>query len=473
MPRHGCRELRRFRGWDRRRIEAFARQLPRWQCTAHVGAAPATCTPDELLTDQCPAAGRVSASLGLAPHRGTLAELMAKVWTAPAAPTVEIAVDQELARGTFAATYAGTYHNRSVAVKAHVGPERLDFMQECIIHNELYCADTGKRGARIPKLLAICHNVTGCHAQFLIMERLEKTLDKVTFTKRQFRGMVVSVAKLLQDLQARCQFLHGDMHDSNLMQKNAAWYLIDFGFSALQKGSTHLVGDMLLDSATSVGTLAAHARRDRGLPPAQHDPMLRAIATNSVKYQFNPSHDLRMLFFSFCRGLRDLDYRSKRRLPRPRAGFRAPHTFPSPAAYAQHVQRHVAVGMCVVALADQRTDTMVTRRRGEVGRVVHLKDLRVAWHEDPGAVPTVADPGSLLVVDDLVAPFPLQVSAAVPRAYHARILALVQRYTDGTAGGSLAWYEPSARGCHFPLYAGLYHSDPLFTPAAILQRFAD
>ena len=157
----------------------------------------------------------------------------------------------------------------------------LDFFSEMVLQSELFCGMRGQwgQGARIPKIHFTLWqtNPPPSFTNHLVgMESLNGTLFEAFGRDAGVGGdllkvalsAVMQIAELLKTLQRRYNFMHRDLHTSNIMYKlvggKVRWYIIDFGFARMD-----------LNGET--------------------------INKSNWKYddhEFNPSHDLRLLLMA-------------------------------------------------------------------------------------------------------------------------------------------------------------------------------
>ena len=485
---HECRALRTFktlptfRGWTPESIEAFSRQQPRWTVSV-IGAA----SPPDLRAFQSESLEYDTTLLYMLVQKYQQEPRVIVRLTQHGGATMDLKVTQ-LGEGITGTIFPGTYNKRPVAIKIdHAGHQsEVEFVTECLIQNELHCTDMVRGAARIPRLDAFCDNH---NLRFVAMERLEQNLVDFPFSARQFQRMVVGVATLLRDLQRRFQFMHGDLKEDNIMHKRKHWYLIDFGNSSLQLAGKRLTSTMAQEGQEMVRGWATAFRIEQekervhqpwGFPSDVRDKnnQRQGAGVRADADGFNPSADLRHLFFSFCMNS-DSEHPVKRQLPPPRHGFRAFHSFSSVPEYEKHVLANLRVGMRVVSRTDQGDGI----HQAESGRVVGLPTwswlklrwvggISVRWSHSGNTSPQ--EPRNLLVVEDDIEdpPFPLYVKPNIPRKYRALVSRLVNRYTTGEVPGSLSWYSDAEPIPFTRVRAGANHVDMEFTPDAILKHFA-
>jgi hypothetical protein len=183
-----------------------------------------------------------------------------------------------IAKGGFGSIHEAVLSDRDIVVKQNLEimssenkkktPEEIfyEHYKESIIHNELFCQMRGKFTkdmARIPKPLFMSkyiykpQNGSELHIPILGMEKIQYSMhsffDKVeddyinASSKAKVQATVdnvliyvmIHMAKLLDDLQERFEFVHRDLHVGNVMVdmtkqvEQLKVYIIDFGYSSL------------------------------------------------------------------------------------------------------------------------------------------------------------------------------------------------------------------------------------------------
>jgi hypothetical protein len=151
-----------------------------------------------------------------------------------------------IAKGTYAAVYRATRHDlrdpsrrekayTRVVVKCNFEPDDEGDFVETLVHAELFCElrrsewhgfwhqlavrkelPIGCKQPFIPKLLAF--GVTDVGRSLTVMQQVDCTLCKYakTASKEGMRQALVQVATLLEYLQDRFEFMHRDLHTSNV-----------------------------------------------------------------------------------------------------------------------------------------------------------------------------------------------------------------------------------------------------------------
>ena len=181
----------------------------------------------------------------------------------------------QIGKGSYGIVYEGKrgykrdgklIYNKNIAIKMLETPDINEFLNETIIHNELFCGMRGNwgKGARIPKLEFMgTYDIVGKKYYLVGMEELEGTgLHTFKTPTTLFAKQIKSIATLLDKLQKKFQFMHRDLHTGNIMYKGEKIYIIDFGMSTMKIGGNWI-------------------NRHAGVYGPYDN--------------FNPSHDLRML----------------------------------------------------------------------------------------------------------------------------------------------------------------------------------
>ena len=184
---------------------------------------------------------------------------------------------------------------RSVVVKEVRGEALSDDLEvEAQVHELVYAASLAVAGAaRVPEPLGF-RRLEPASAR-LVMERVEgESFDRLlrTMDCDTEQSVMHQVATLLEHLQRRLGFLHGDLHGKNVMvDASGTAFVLDFGLSRIVVDGAALCATCpLLAKYREFGAGCA----GDGAAAARCEHMTRALAT------LNCSHDLRRLATYHC-----------------------------------------------------------------------------------------------------------------------------------------------------------------------------
>ena len=197
----------------------------------------------------------------------------------------KVVLGSEIGSGSFGTIYKAvmtdtlTGYNKNIVLKSIVTRDPEEFLRESIIHMELFCGLRGQwgNGARIPKLEFISKYASARGEdgwKYIVgMEQLDGDgwdfLSNHGKNNKKLCPAIKSLSILLSKLQDKFEFMHRDFHLGNIMYKKLPnneirMYIIDFGLSTMK------INNKWLNRITKT----YHYKKT---------------------YDFNPSHDLRML----------------------------------------------------------------------------------------------------------------------------------------------------------------------------------
>ena len=197
----------------------------------------------------------------------------------------KVVLGYEIGSGSFGTIYTATMtdtltgYKKNIVLKSIVTREPEEFLRESIIHMELFCGLRGQwgNGARIPKLEFISKYASARGKdgwKYIVgMEQLDGDgwdfLSNHGKNNKKLCPAIKSLSILLSKLQDKFEFMHRDFHLGNIMYKKLPnneirMYIIDFGLSTMK------INNKWLNRITKT----EHYEKT---------------------YDFNPSHDLRML----------------------------------------------------------------------------------------------------------------------------------------------------------------------------------
>lgn len=157
---------------------------------------------------------------------------------------------KRIAKGANGSIYDGTFNGMDIVIKSiPLNTKNLDDnMLEMIIQAHLACGHNSELeqidSLLIPKIYFIAKSKNN---YFIGTEKLNGDLydfiksRTLIETKSQIvKELIFKISRTLLLLQKKCNFIHGDLHTSNIMYKgdikdpkNLEWYIIDFGMSAI------------------------------------------------------------------------------------------------------------------------------------------------------------------------------------------------------------------------------------------------
>ena len=197
----------------------------------------------------------------------------------------KVVLGRQLGSGSFGTIYTATMtdtltgYKKNIVLKSIVTRDPEEFLRESIIHMELFCGLRGQwgNGARIPKLEFISKYASARGKdgwKYIVgMEQLDGDgwdfLSNHGKNNKKLCPAIKSLSILLSKLQDKFEFMHRDFHLGNIMYKKLPnneirMYIIDFGLSTMK------INNKWLNRITKT----EHYKKT---------------------YDFNPSHDLRML----------------------------------------------------------------------------------------------------------------------------------------------------------------------------------
>jgi hypothetical protein len=197
----------------------------------------------------------------------------------------KVVLGYEIGSGSFGTIYKATMtdtltgYKKNIVLKSIVTRDPEEFLRESIIHMELFCGLRGQwgNGARIPKLEFISKYASARGKdgwKYIVgMEQLDGDgwdfLSNHGKNNKKLCPAIKSLSILLSKLQDKFEFMHRDFHLGNIMYKKLPnneirMYIIDFGLSTMK------INNKWLNRITKT----YHYEKT---------------------YDFNPSHDLRML----------------------------------------------------------------------------------------------------------------------------------------------------------------------------------
>ena len=197
----------------------------------------------------------------------------------------KVVLGYEIGSGSFGTIYKATMtdtltgYKKNIVLKSIVTRDPEEFLRESIIHMELFCGLRGQwgNGARIPKLEFISKYASARGEdgwKYIVgMEQLDGDgwdfLSNHGKNNKKLCPAIKSLSILLSKLQDKFEFMHRDFHLGNIMYKKLPnneirMYIIDFGLSTMK------INNKWLNRITKT----EHYKKT---------------------YDFNPSHDLRML----------------------------------------------------------------------------------------------------------------------------------------------------------------------------------
>lgn len=206
----------------------------------------------------------------------------------------KVKLGDKIGSGSYGDIFKAKYNGLNIIMKIpKIGKfEFEEYISETLVQNELFCKYRGTWGsdARIPKIeffakMKIGNKFVGVIAMEPLDRDINSLLDKATNSEKYelvFKNMIMKVGGLLKRLQKNDEFMHRDLHAGNIMYKKVGesykWYIIDFGMTVMK-----------LDG--------------KRINVHQSFPY-------SLVHEFNPSHDMRMLFSSMFDVFREnlLDY---------------------------------------------------------------------------------------------------------------------------------------------------------------------
>jgi len=169
-----------------------------------------------------------------------------------------IKIGGKLGNGSYGVVYAGKRgykidgkinYNKNIAIKVLQTPDVEEFVNETLIHNELFCGMRGNwgTGGRIPKIEFMASYDINGQKQFLVgMEPLDgEGFNTFRTSSKRFAKQIKSIATLLSKLQKKFKFMHRDLHTNNIMYKGDKMYIIDFGRSTIKVGNQWINKDRM------------------------------------------------------------------------------------------------------------------------------------------------------------------------------------------------------------------------------------
>lgn len=160
---------------------------------------------------------------------------------------VHFSIGKKIGSGSYGAVFQGEFGHGASSIKIAIKvnkPQKVsiaDDAAEVVVQTHLYChvrdhlgAAAAKAAARVPQPFFAAH--VPARGRAIGMEMLDGSLISVARRRdtRFLQASVGKVARLLQFLQRDLRFMHGDLHDENVMLRGDEVFLVDFGMSSLQ-----------------------------------------------------------------------------------------------------------------------------------------------------------------------------------------------------------------------------------------------
>lgn len=208
-------------------------------------------------------------------------------------------INKHIAKGANGYIFEGTFNGTDIVIKSiPINTKDIDHtMLEMIVQAHLACGHNSELeqidSVLIPKVYFIAKSKKN---YFIGTEKLNgdlhdfiKSRTHIETKSETVKELIFKISRTLLLLQKKCNFVHGDLHTSNIMYKgdikdpkNLKWYIIDFGMSAINIRDNETKSDNII-------VLSKYLKQYKG------------------DAKFFDSYDLRLLFLSLAANINMFD----------------------------------------------------------------------------------------------------------------------------------------------------------------------
>ena len=208
-------------------------------------------------------------------------------------------INKHIAKGANGYIFEGTFNGTDIVIKSiPINTKDIDHtMLEMIVQAHLACGHNSELeqidSVLIPKVYFIAKSKKN---YFIGTEKLNgdlhdfiKSRTHIETKSETVKELIFKISRTLLLLQKKCNFVHGDLHTSNIMYKgdikdpkNLKWYIIDFGMSAINITDNETKSDNII-------VLSKYLKQYKG------------------DAKFFDSYDLRLLFLSLAANINMFD----------------------------------------------------------------------------------------------------------------------------------------------------------------------
>ena len=208
-------------------------------------------------------------------------------------------INKHIAKGANGYIFEGTFNGTDIVIKSiPINTKDIDHtMLEMIVQAHLACGHNSELeqidSVLIPKVYFIAKSKKN---YFIGTEKLNgdlhdfiKSRTHIETKSETVKELIFKISRTLLLLQKKCNFVHGDLHASNIMYKgdikdpkNLKWYIIDFGMSAINIRDNETKSDNII-------VLSKYLKQYKG------------------DAKFFDSYDLRLLFLSLAANINMFD----------------------------------------------------------------------------------------------------------------------------------------------------------------------